>query len=222
MTSGKLAILILMGLGAATFGVSYGLSLWLGAGVGTAAAMVAGDAAKDAALADAPLEEPAPPATAHLEEKHLMALVHQVRAKMDECRDREKDLSAQEKRIQIACDDLRREAQQLETLRTHMATAAAKLRESREALEQTRLIVAADEQSSLRRTAAIYDKMDAAEAAGIIESMCKNAQDADAVKILQFMEERTAAKVLAAIKDKDLVAGITQKMKRMHNPKQEG
>jgi len=218
MTSSKMAILILMGLGAATFGVSYGISLWLGTGPGTAAAMAPGKETGTSS-AETPASEPAPPATAHLEEKHLMALVRQVRAKMDECRDREKDLSAQEKRIQIACEDLRREARQLETLRTHLASAAAQLRNSREALEQTRLVIAADEQSNLRHTAGIYDKMDAEEAASIIESMCMNSQDADAVKILHFMEERAVAKVLAAIKDKGLVAGLTDKLKRIHTPK---
>ena len=96
MTSGKFAVLILMGLGAATFGVSYGLSLWLGTGVGSAAATMAADGAAGAASADAPPDEPPPPATAHLEEKHLMALVRQVRAKLDECREREKNLAAQE------------------------------------------------------------------------------------------------------------------------------
>jgi len=221
MTSGKMAILILMGLGAATFGVSYGVSLWLGAGTGTAAATMSGGPS-DTPSADARTDEPEPPATAHLEEKHLMALVRQVRAKMDECRDREKDLAAQEKRIQIACEDLRREAQQLETLRTHLASAAAKLRDSREALQQTRLAVAADEQANLKHTAGIYDKMASEEAAAIIESMCNNAQDTDAVKILHFMEERTVAKVLDAIKDKDLVAGLTDKLKRIHIPKDEG
>ncbi len=222
MAGHKFAILILMGLAAGTFGVSYGLSLWLGSGAETAAA----DLAEDTPPADAKAEpggaDPAELPTAHLEEKHLMALVRQVRSKLDDCRQREKALLDQEQRLQVARQDLRTEAEHLETLRGRLATAAANLKEARAALEQTRLAIGADEQGNLKHTAAIYDAMEPEAAAGIVESMCSAGQHADAVKILHFMKERSVAKLLAAIEDRDLVADLCERMKRVHEPKDEG
>jgi flagellar motility protein MotE (MotC chaperone) len=220
MANTKFAILILMGLGAATFGASYGVSLWLGTSTGTAAADVAQevvDAAQHAADAEVPEM-----ATAHLGEKHLMALVQQVRAKLDDCRQREKDLEAHQRRLHVAREDLRKEAQHLETLRARLASAAARLKESRTALEETRLAVQADEQRNLKHTAEIYDSMDPEAAAEIVENMCKNQQHDDAVKILYFMQERSVGKLLAAISDPNLVADLCQKMKRIREPVQGG
>ena len=220
MASSKFAILVLMGLAAATFGASYGLSLWLGGSTGTAAADVAQKALSPEGQAGA--DDIPELATAHLGEKHLMALVRQVRAKLDDCRQHEKDLAAHQRRLQVARDDLRKEAQHLETLRSRLATAAARLKESRAALEETRLEVRTDEQRNLQHTAEIYDSMDAEAAAGIIQSMCGNQQDDDAAKILHFMKERSVAKLLAAIADQKLVADLCQKMKRIREPEQEG
>jgi len=222
MVGNKFAILILMGLATATFGVSYGLSLWLGGGAETAAADVAEESTPTDAGTEPGGAQPPELPTARLQEKHLMALVRQVRSKLDDCRQREKDLLAQEQRIQVARQDLRKEAERLETLRGRLAAAAANLKEARTALEETRLAVGTDEQSNLKHTAEIYDAMEAEAAAGIIESMCNAGQHADAVKILYFMEERSVAKLLAAIPDRDLVADLCERMKRVHELKHEG
>jgi flagellar motility protein MotE (MotC chaperone) len=222
MANTKIAILILMGLGAATFGASYGVSLWLGASTGTAAADVAQGVADAVDARDAADDDVPEMATAHLGEKHLMALVQQVRSKLDECRQHEKDLEAHQRRLQVAREDLRKEAQHLETLRARLASAAARLKESRTALEDTRLAVQADEQRNLKHTAEIYDVMEAEAAAQIIENMCKNQQHDDAAKILHFMKERSVGKLLAAISDPNLVADLCQKMKRIREPEQGG
>ncbi|MFO8014498.1 MAG: hypothetical protein R6X20_14465 [Phycisphaerae bacterium] len=221
MANTKFAILILMGLGAATFGASYGVSLWLGTGAGTATAEVAQKIAEERSEKATETEAPKM-ATAHLGEKHLMALVQQVRGKLDQCRLREKDLAAHQRRLQVAREDLRKEAQHLETLRARLAAAAARLKESRAALEASRLAVQADEQRNLKHTAEIYDVMDAEAAARIIENMCKNQQHDDAAKILHFMKERSVGKLLAAISDPNLVADLCQKMKRIREPGQGG
>jgi len=218
MASGKFAILILIGLATATFGVSYGLSLWLGSTADSAAG-AAEKAVPAEGKADAGKDEAPPPMpTAHLGEKHLLALVRQVRAKLDECRQREKALAAHQRRLQVAREDLRKEARRLETLRSRLAAAAAGLKESRAALEKSRLAVREDEQRNLKHTAEIYDSMESRAAADIIQSMCKNQQEEDAAKILHFMKERSVAKLLAAIDDRGLVADLCRKMKRIREP----
>jgi len=223
MANSKFAILILMGLAAATFGASYGVSLWLGTGTGSATAEVAEQVAAEGEPLDTADDVPIPEAaTAHLGEKHLMALVQQVRAKLDDCRQREKDLAAHQRRLQVARDDLRKEAQHLETLRARLASAASRLKETRASLEETRLAVRADEQKNLKQTAEIYDVMEAEAAAQIVENMCKNQQDDDAAKILHFMKERSVAKLLAAITDPTLVSDLCQRMKRIREPAQGG
>ncbi len=222
MANTKFAILILMGLAAATFGASYGVSLWLGTQTGSAAANLTEEALTKGNDTGADKVEMPEAATARLGEKHLMALVRQVRAKLDDCRQREKDLAAQQRRLDVARDDLRTEAQHLETLRARLASAAARLKETRTALEETRLAVRADEQKNLKHTAEIYDVMDAEAAADIIQNMCKNQQDDDAAKILHFMRERSVAKLLAAIADPALVADLCRKMKRIREPGQGG
>jgi len=218
MANSKFAILLLMGLAAATFGASYGLSLWLGTSTGSAAADVAKKGVAGEGKADAPDTEAPEMPTAHLGEKHLMALVRQVRGKLDDCRQREKDLAAQQRRLQVAREDLRKEAQHLETLRARLAAATAKLKETRSALEKARLEVRADEQRNLKHTAEIYDSMDPQAAADVIQDMCKNQQEEDAAKVLHFMTERSAAKLLAAITDPTLVADLCRKMKRIREP----
>ena len=222
MVNTKFAILILMGLAAATFGASYGVSLWLGTQTGSAAAEVTEDILTEEGGTDADAAQMPEAATAHLGEKHLMALVRQVRAKLDDCRQRESDLAAQQRRLDVARDDLRTEARHLETLRARLASAAARLKETRTALEETRLAVRADEEKNLKHTAEIYDAMDAEAAAEIIQNMCTNQQDEDAAKILHFMKERAVAKLLAAIPDPALVADLCRKMKRIREPEQGG
>jgi flagellar motility protein MotE (MotC chaperone) len=222
MVNSKFAMLILMGLAAATFGASYGISLWLGAGTGAASADVAKTVADDG-KSDGEEETDLPAmSTAHLGEKHLMALVRQVRGKLDECRQREKDLAAHQRRLEVARDDLRKEAQHLETLRARLAAATVRLKESRAALEETRIAVTADEYRNLKHTAEIYDSMDAEAAAEIVQNMCKNDQHDDAAKILHFMEERSVAKLLAAITDPTLVADLFREMKRIREPEKGG
>jgi len=222
----KFAVLVLMGLGAATFGASYGLSLWLGPGPAPASASA--DASAIAAGGGPAAGEPAAPeatgreAVARLSENHLITLIRQVRVRLDECKQKEKALADQAQRLQVARDDLRQEAEGLETLWSRLTAATSHLKETQAALEQTRLAIRDDEKANLKHTAEIYDAMDAEAAAGIVESMCTNGQEADVVKILHLMQERNAAKLLAAVKNQELVANLCQKMKRVHEPKSEG
>ena len=49
----------------------------------------------------------------------------------------------------------------------------------------------------------------------ILEGMCTNKQEADAVKILFYMQERSVAKVLAEMTDKNMAARLCEQLKRV-------
>lgn len=211
----KLPVLILIGLAAVTFGASYGLSLWLGAVPKPATAETdAGQPApgdKEPPATAGPAEEPP-----HLEEKHLMALIREFGAKRRKYDKQEQALRQEEHRLRIGHQDLQKEAQQLETLRGQAAAELAKVKEAKAEFQKGRLTVEKEEEANLKKLGAMFDTMDAAEAAKTFEEMCKNNQEPDAVKILHHMAERTTAKVLAAMSDKATVAGLCEKMKRLH------
>jgi flagellar motility protein MotE (MotC chaperone) len=57
--------------------------------------------------------------------------------------------------------------------------------------------------------------MDPAAAARIVEGMCANQQDADAVKVLFYMKERAVGKLLAEITQTGLAARLCEQMKRV-------
>ncbi len=215
MSGKNLRVLIVIALGAVAFGASYGLSLWLGASPTPATA--------DTDVVHPFPDDKEPPATAgpaeeppRLEEKHLMALIRELRAKRRERDEREQKLREEEHRLQIVHQDLQKEAQQLETLRGQAAAELAKVKEAKAKLQQGRITIRTDEEANLKKLGAMFDTMDAAEAAKTFEQMCKNNQEPDAVKILHHMTERTTAKVLAAMSDKAAVAGLCEQMKRLH------
>jgi len=81
-------------------------------------------------------------------------------------------------------------------------------------LERTRIRISTHEKTEVQKTAAIYEKMDAASSSQILVEMCTNNEE-DAVKILYYMSERSAAKCLAEISnsDKVLAAKLSQKIK---------
>ena len=92
-----------------------------------------------------------------------------------------------------------------------------RLKQAKKELDESRVRIEQEETANLRSAAAIYDKMSPEESGPVFESMCKNNQIDDAVKILRFMNERTAAKVLGQIQtsDKDAARKLTDGLKRI-------
>jgi len=160
-------------------------------------------------------EKGATPDVPRVEEKQLYDLIKEVRQKVRECQKRDQDLDEQERRLQVARQLIERESQDLENLRVQVASSVARLKESQAELEKTRTAIAKDEEVNLKHVAAVYDKMDAAAAAKILEGMSSNPQDTDAVKILHYMTERSVAKVMAEFTDKNVAARLCEQMKRI-------
>jgi len=223
MTSKKLMmILILTGLGAASFAASFLLSSWLGGsggakGPGTGAGgepRAAGQTGEPTlALADlAGGIGPLRPRESLLEE-----MIRELKYMRSQARRKETELKEREKRIRMAQELLKKEAQELERLRGQLATHLIRVKEAKAQLRRSRILIAQQEQERLKRTAAIYEKMDSASGAEILRNMCQGKQEEDAVKILYFMSERSAAKLLGEMSDKALAARLCQRMKTIQD-----
>ncbi len=215
MGSSKLTLVALVGLAALAFGASYAASRYLAPGPTPAAAQDAQPGAEETAPGAAEAPPPGPADLMRLEERHLYDLVKEVRRRLRECELREQALNEQAHRVQMAHDELQGLVQDLENRRVEAASTVAKLRQERAALDQTRLVIAREQADNLKRTAAIYNKMDAESAAQIFEGMVRGGQEADAVKILYGMDERAVAKVLAAIPDRATAVQLSEGMKHV-------
>ena len=212
----KKKLIILVGLIVVSFGISFALT-----------SMLSGPAPQPASAEQAG-EEPAPQEgllpggikigaveTMRPKEQQLQELVQEMRLKSREYRTKLRKLKDREKRLQIAQDLLTKEAQDLENLRLKLAARLPRLKEAKAELIQTRIRIDRAEADNLKRLAKTYEKMDPAAGSEILTKMVTHEQEDDAVKILYFMSERSAAKLLAEITDKDLAARLCEKMKKI-------
>ncbi|HSV27527.1 MAG TPA: hypothetical protein VLH60_06500, partial [Sedimentisphaerales bacterium] len=134
-----------------------------------------------------------------LSEKQLESLIFELRERLNISRQKEQDLATQEVRLQAASEEIKADLEKLSSLRTELAGTVAQIRQEREALGQDRLVITAAEAANLQRIALIHDRMDAARGAALLVNMATNNRLDDAVRILNYMQERNAAKVLAEI-----------------------
>jgi len=211
----KKKLIVLVGLIAVSFGISFALTSMLSkpapqpasaeeAGKGPAPEGVLPGGIQIAAV------KPMRP-----KEQQLQELVQEMRAKSSEYRTKLRKLKDREKRLEIAQGLLTQEAQDLENLRLKLVAQLPRLKEARAELIQTRIRIDRTESSNLERLAKTYEKMEAAAGSEILAKMVTHEQEDDAVKILYFMSERSAAKLLAEIADKDLAARLCEKMKKI-------
>lgn len=152
-----------------------------------------------------------------LTESQLQNLIQDIRDRMQEYRIKEKEIAKETERIDLAHQSLQEEIDRLNQLRNKIAVLAQNLDEKEQALQKTLLQIEAVEQSNFQRLAATYDKMETAQASLILANMASGPQSADAIKILYYMSERSAAKVLGDIGNKqpELAAMISIKLKRV-------
>lgn len=211
MHSGKLKIGVLAVLGIIAFGGVFFVSRYFGTAPAQASAQTPAPSGAAAPVPVAPLLD-----TATLtEQRALQALIRDVRAKLRDCEKRETAIAQEERQLTITRQDIEKQAQELEKLRVELATNTSQLKQAHDELQRGRVAIRKEEETNLKRAAAIYDKM-ASDAAGrIFESMCKDNREADAAKILHYMTERAVAKVLAEITDKALAVQLSEQMKRI-------
>jgi small-conductance mechanosensitive channel len=161
-----------------------------------------------------------------LTEKQLKSLVYEVREKINDYENKEKELEVRESRLQMTQDTLKKDIETLNQLRVELATMVTNLKEQKNQLLATRTTIAKEEKANLTAIATTYDKMDPAGAGKIITSMCTKQLESgkadggnidDAVKILFYMNERSKGKLLAEIVSTEpkLAAALCQRLKKV-------
>lgn len=148
-------------------------------------------------------------------EAELDQLVIELREKRRELNRRRRELDERERHLAIAEGLLAKQAEELEDLRLQLIAPLTTLRETTRELRDSRELIARQEQANLRGIAAKYERLDERAGAEILVSMVENGQEADAVRILYYLSERSAAKMLGAIPDRQLAARLVERMKRV-------
>lgn len=172
-----------------------------------------------APLASQPAEAPVTATSLTLlegaKEQQLDDLAKELRRRLEECKRRQDDMDLRDQRLNVAQESLKKRADDLEAMRLQLVGPLAQLRDAQKQLESNRLMISQQEKTNIKRTAAIYEKMEPAKASRILTDMCGGTQEDDAARILFYMSERTAAKVLAEMADKGLAAQLCDRLKRI-------
>jgi len=152
-----------------------------------------------------------------MSERQLKLLVQSLRTKIEEYDAKLTELSTREEQLAITRQAFAADVNGLNTLRIELASSAAEIKRQKKELEEYQTKISADELVNLKRTAAIYDKMDSTSSSRILINMCKSKQISDAVKILNYMSERSAAKVIGEIgaAEPQIAADICHAIKRI-------
>jgi flagellar motility protein MotE (MotC chaperone) len=150
-------------------------------------------------------------------EKQLHNLIYDIREKMKELQKREKESAYQEERIQTARDTLQQDIDNLDNLRVQLTTTLARLKTQEDNLRKTMVEITSAEKANMLRLASYYDKMDVTQSSKIMTNMATGSQLDDAVKIIHYMTERTAGKLLGEIGNTqpELASVLSQQLKRV-------
>lgn len=202
-------IIVASGLATVSFGLAMGTAFFIPGG---------GPGAGAGAPADANDAEPER-FRLSLQEQQLNELIRSLNQRISDCRAKAQELGEREKQIAIVQAQLVRQAQGLEDLRVKAAGALAALREQKAALEAERVKIRAEDRTNLKKTAAIYEKMDPAAGGQILADMCRQDNEDDVVRILYFMTDRPAAKIIEAFEDRALAARLCDKIRRVRELK---
>ena len=77
------------------------------------------------------------------------------------------------------------------------------------------MVIAREEEENLKRTATIYEKMDSRSGSRILVAMCADGRQDDAAKLLYYMSDRSAGKMLADMTDAKLAASLSERLKKI-------
>jgi flagellar motility protein MotE (MotC chaperone) len=165
--------------------------------------------------------EPSPMAMTNannsMTEKRLEGLMHDVSEKMREYNQRDKEMEQLEERLAIVKGTLDEDLDRMQELQEKLTLKISDLKEEHDKIRKSMVVIDENESKRFKQLAAIYDKMDETQAAGIITNMMANNQLEDAVKIIYFMSERKAAKLLGEVSvlEPKLGAVLCDRLKRV-------
>lgn len=221
----KIHIIIISGAGLISFSAVFGGGLWMKKNRAAAAAAAAPTSA--AAKTDSQQTQPdgilaeltsaAMPEDLGMSESQLQNLIFDIREKMKEYEKKDKELDREKQQIEIARQTLQQDAERLSQLQEKLNLSLTTIQEREQNLEKTIIAINTIEKNNLQRIAATYDKMDPAQSGKILSSMAANNQMQDAVKILYYMSERVAGKMLGEIgtSNPEAAAALSLQLKRV-------
>lgn len=201
----KLHIILLAVIGIVSFTAAFGAGFIIKRNKAAAAAAATSPpavAAESKTSSAKPAFPPNPMDTVgetNMSEGQLKSLIYDLRQKMEETKNKQKELEQEAGRIEITRQTLAGETEQLNQLRENLNKTLSAMQEKERSINEKMTEIESVEKANLQRIAATYDKMDTTQSAKILTTMVTNNQTKDAVKILYYMSERSAGKLLGEI-----------------------
>lgn len=200
----KVHIIILSLIGIVSFAAAFGTGFILKRNKAIAAtAKAAAAASAQTATPSAKTETPEDPTKnlneTALPENQLTSLIYDLRQKVEEAKNKQKEIEQDALRVKITHQTLASEIEQLNQLRENLNQTLLTLQEKERSIRNNLTEIESAEKANLVKLAAYYDKMDPTQSAKILTTMTANNQIKDAVKILYYMSERTVSKLLGEI-----------------------
>ena len=152
-----------------------------------------------------------------ISERQLQSLILDIRNKINDHQDRQKALDSEAERVEISRQSMQEDIDRLNNLQNKLNLTLTQIHQKEAALKDSLTEIDALEKDNFQRLASTYDKMDATKAGLIMTTMATSNQLQDSVKILYYMSERTAGKLLAEIatKQPELASVICMKLKHV-------
>jgi len=227
----KIHILLLLAAGLLSFGSAFGVSFWLKKSRSVPAAQ---NIARSQNASHTPSEDAAQNSILEslmarsqaaddlgMSETQLKNLIFDIRQKMQEYNDKQKVLEQEKQQIEITRQTLQDEIEQLNQLQEKLNLALISIKDKEKAIQNSIVEIESLEKTNFQRIAGTYDKMDPAQAGKILATMVTNNQMPDAVKILYYMNERSAGKLLGEVGTNapEIAAALSLQLKRIREQK---
>jgi flagellar motility protein MotE (MotC chaperone) len=205
---------------------------------GSATPSTAGPSPRAESTPGSPLSAAVRP-TYNPEAEGAVQLAASLRDRLEAVHAREQQLVTRQKNLELIFQDLRTEMTALDEKRKHVGELMKAVETKMAALEQratdlerkkqdtvkqntdlrkTMVEIEGVERDRLKQVATMYDSMEPASAAKILQTLVDTGNLETAVKILATMRERQAAKVLAELPDPGAAAQILEKLKLLKKP----
>lgn len=223
----KMQIILLAAAGLSSFAAAFGTSWYLNKKKAAQlaekatldvsaqnATVASAGSASDFVLANAASGESAQTA---LSERQLQTLIQEIRGRLKDYQDRQQQLEAEADRIEISRQAMQQDIDKLNALRDKLNLTLADLQRQEVQLQQSILEITSLEKSNFQRLASYYEKMEVVQAGKIMVTMAASNQIQDSVKIIYYMTDRAAGKLLAEIATAkpELATVICSQLKRI-------
>ncbi len=227
----KIHILLLLAASLLSFGSAFGVSFWIkksrsvpaeqNIAQGQNASRTPSDDTAQNSILESLMARSQAADDLGMSETQLKNLIFDIRQKMQEYNDKQKVLEQEKQQIEITRQTLQDEIEQLNQLQEKLNLALISIKDKEKAIQNSIVEIESLEKTNFQRIAGTYDKMDPAQAGKILATMVTNNQMPDAVKILYYMNERSAGKLLGEVGTNapEIAAALSLQLKRIREQK---